>query len=310
MVAKRYELKDIRGVIPALITCFDENGELDERRQRSVVRFLLGKGVNGLYLTGSTGESFMMSPQERMRVVETVVDEVQGSVPVVAHVGAISTRLSIELARQAEAAGVDAISSVPPFYWKFTDDEIFDYYRELTSSVGLPMVIYNLELAGLVGYSLIKRISAIEGVQGIKYTAPTHDEIMRIKEEIGRDFVVYSGADQMAMSGLMFGADGIIGSFYNMIPELFMRLYEAVQSGDLATARRLQTHANAVIAYSHAFSYVSVIKRSMKWADADGGYCRHPFAPISSDDEETLKRGMREIRDRYGIEHVAVFDAL
>lgn len=309
-MANRYELKDIRGVIPALVTCFDENGEFDELRQRSVVRFLLDKKVNGLYLTGSTGESFMMSPQERMRVVETVVDEVQGAVPVMAHVGAISTRLSIELAQQAEVAGVDAISSVPPFYWKFTDDEIFDYYRELTSSVGLPMVVYNLELAGLVGYSLIKRIAGIEGVGGIKYTAPTHDEIMRIKEEIGRDFLVYSGADQMAMSGLMFGADGIIGSFYNMMPELFMKLYEAVRAGDLETARELQTHANAVISYSHAFSYVSVIKRSMKWAGADAGYCRRPFAPLSAEDEEVLKSGVRQIRDKYGIEHVAVFDAL
>ncbi len=309
-MAKRYELKDLRGVIPALVTCFDENGAFDEERQRGVVRFLLDRKVSGLYLTGSTGESFMMSPQERMKVVETVVDEVRGAVPLMAHVGSISTRLSIELAQQAEAAGVDAISSVPPFYWKFTDDEIFDYYRELTSSVGLPMVIYNLALAGLVGYGLIKRIAAIDGVEGIKYTASTHDEIMRIKEEIGPDFLVYSGADQMAMSGLMFGADGIIGSFYNMMPELFMRLYDAVQVGDLKSARELQAQANAVIAYSHSYSYVSVIKRSMKWAGADGGYCRRPFAPISSKDEEGLRQGLRQIRDKLGIKDVAVFDAL
>ncbi|HUX20137.1 MAG TPA: dihydrodipicolinate synthase family protein, partial [Spirochaetia bacterium] len=122
--------------------------------------------------------------------------------------------------------------------------------------------------------------------------------------------VVYSGSDQMAMSGLMFGADGIIGSFYNMIPELFMELYDAVKAGDLKTAQEHQTQANAVIAYSQVYSYVSVIKRAMKWAGADGGYCRKPFAAISAAQEETLKAGMRELRDRYKIKKVAVFDAL
>jgi N-acetylneuraminate lyase len=172
------------------------------------------------------------------------------------------------------------------------------------------MVIYNLALAGLVGFNLITRIAKIDGVGGIKYTAPTHDEIMRIKEEIGRDFVVYSGADQMAMSGLMFGADGIIGSFYNMIPEVFMGLYDALKAGDLTTAQERQSQANAVIAFSQEYSYVSVIKRSMKWAGADGGYCRRPFAPISAAQEEELKTGLRKIRQRYNIEKVAIFDAL
>ena len=148
------KLTDIKGVIPALISCFDESGAYDERRQRAVVRFLLDKKVEGLYLTGSTGESFMMTPDERKHVVETVIDEVGGVVPVIAHVGAISTKVSIGLAKHAEACGADAISSVPPFYWKFSDEEILDYYKDLSGSVGIPMVIYNLALAGLVGFNL------------------------------------------------------------------------------------------------------------------------------------------------------------
>ncbi len=306
----KYELKEIKGVIPALVTCFDEAGEYDEKRQRAVVRFLLGRKVAGLYLTGSTGESFMMTPDERMRVVETVVDEVKGSVPLIAHVGAISTKISRDLAKHAQAAGVDAVSSVPPFYWKFTEDEVFDYYRELTDSVDVPMVIYNIALAGLVSFELIKKIAQIAGVKGIKYTAATHDGIMRIKEQIGKDFVVYSGADEMAMSGLMFGADGVIGSFYNLIPELFIGVYNAVKAGDLKTAQERQTQANAVIDYSHNYSYVSMIKRSMKWAGADGGFCRKPFAPVPPEDDDVMKAALREIRDRYRIKNVALFDAL
>lgn len=309
-MAVKYNLTDIKGVIPALISCFAEDGEYDEKRQRAVVRYLLEKKVSALYLTGSTGEAFMMTPDERKRVVETVVDEAGGSVPIVAHVGAISTKVSIDLAKHAEACGVDAVSSVPPFYWRFSDEEIFDYYRELTESIGVPMVVYNLALAGLVGYKLLKRIAQIDGVKGMKYTAPTHEEIMRMKEEVGKDFVIYSGADQMAMSGLMFGADGIIGSFYNMIPEIFLDLYDAVKAGDLATARRRQTQANAIIAYAKDYSYVSVIKRSLSWAGVDGGYCRKPFASVSPGEEQKLKTGFRAIRDEYNIEGAAVLASL
>lgn len=309
-MAERHELSDIKGVIPALISCFAEDGEFDEKRQRAVVRYLLSKKIGALYLTGSTGEAFMMTPDERKRVVEVVVDEVGGRLPLIVHVGAISTKVSVDLAKHAEACGVDAVSSVPPFYWRFSDEEIFDYYRELTASIDVPMVIYNLALAGLVGYKLLKRIARIDGVNGMKYTASTHDEIMRMKEEVGKEFVVYSGADQMAMSGLMFGADGIIGSFYNMIPEIYIDLYNAVKAGDLNTAHRKQTQANAVIAFAHDYSYVSVIKRSLSWAGVDGGYCRKPFAAISPEQEQELKSGFRAVRDKYEIEGVEVFAAL
>jgi len=105
---------DLRGVIPALITPFDEQENFDEKRMRAVVDHLLNKGVNGLYLTGSTGEGFLMTPDERKQVVEVVVDQVAGRVPLISHIGAIGTKVSIDLAKHAEKAGVDALSSVPP----------------------------------------------------------------------------------------------------------------------------------------------------------------------------------------------------
>ncbi|HOX31248.1 MAG TPA: dihydrodipicolinate synthase family protein [Spirochaetales bacterium] len=306
----RYAIKDIKGVIPALVTSFDEKGEFDEARQRSVVRFLLSRGADGLYLTGSTGEFFMMAPQERERVVAAVADEVAGRVPVIVHVGAVGTKLSVDLARQAQSCGADAISSVPPFYWKFTNDEILDYYREIGESVGLPMIVYNIALSGLVGYGLIKRLAKLPGVQGIKYTATSHFEIGRIKEEIGEDFAVYSGADEMAMSGLAVGADGVIGSFYNMIPELFKDIYAAVRRGDLAAAREKQAQANAVIFYSLDHNYIPVIKRSLSWAGVDAGRCRKPLPYHSEAEAAEIRAALARIRDERGIEGCAVLDAL
>ena len=112
-------LDSISGVIPALLTCFDEHQSFSERRQRSLVRFLLSKGVDALYLTGSTGETFLMDGEERSLVVEVVADEVAGRIPLIVHIGDIGTRKSIELAKATERCDVAAISSVPPFYWRF-----------------------------------------------------------------------------------------------------------------------------------------------------------------------------------------------
>ncbi|NOZ32267.1 MAG: dihydrodipicolinate synthase family protein [Alphaproteobacteria bacterium] len=307
----RFDLKQFAGVVPALITPFDETERFDEARLRSCINFLIARNIDGLYTTGSTGEAFLMSHEERKRVVEVVADEVAGRIPVIAHVGAIGTHLSVDLAEHAQGCGVDGLSAVPPFYWKFTPDQVFDYYNDLTGATDLPMIVYNLPLAGLLGFDQIERLAGISGVKGIKYTAPTHAEIMRIKHEIGADFLVFSGADEMAMSGLGFGADGLIGSFYNMMPEVFIALNRAMAEGDLKTARRLQETANTIIFFALARSPTAVIKRAMAWQGADAGYCRKPFENFfGAAEEEKLKADFRQLKKDKNLKGVAFLDLI
>lgn len=306
-----FDIHKLTGVMPALVTPFDKDEKFDEARMRACINFLIGRNVDGLYITGSTGEAFLMSHAERKRVMEVVVDEVAGRVPVIAHVGAIGTHLSIEQAQHAQECGVDAVSSVPPFYWKFPPDQVFNYYNDLTRSTDLPMVVYNIPLTGLLGFDQIVRLAEIPGVEGIKYTAPTHFEIMRIKEEISQDFMVYSGADEMAMSGLSFGADGIIGSFYNMMPEVFTALYNAVADGDMKRAKSLQETANAIIFFAIGRNATSVIKRAMAWQGADAGYCRKPFDNFLTEaDEENLKSEFRQLGQDRNLSGVAFLDMI
>lgn len=306
-----FDIKAITGVIPAMVTTFDADDAFDEARMRAATRFLIERGVDGLYLTGSTGESFLMSPEERKRVVEVVVEEVNGRIPVIAHIGAIGTHVSIDLARHAEAAGVDAISSVPPFYWGFSPDQVFGYYADITAATKLPMIAYNVPLAGLMGFDMLRRLSSIEGMAGVKYTATTHADIIRIKTEIGPDFVVYSGADEMAMSGLSFGADGIIGSFYNVMPEVWRGIYNAVRQGNPAEAKRLQEIGNAVIFFSLQRHAMAAVKRGMAWLGCDAGYCRRPFSNYyDKASEEKLKDEFRQLRDERKLEGVAFLDAI
>ena len=307
---KTMRLDRLGGVIPALLTCFDTNENFDEQCQRSVVRFLLSKGVDGLYLTGSTGETFLMDGEERKKVVEVVSDEVAGRVPIIVHVGDIGTKKSIKLAEHAYKHGAAAISSVPPFYWKFSSEEVYRYYQELSGSVPLPMIVYNVALAGAVDFDQIKRLASLDQVEGIKYTASTHHEILRIKEEIGKDFKVYSGSDEMALSGLAYGSDGLIGSFYNVIPELFIGLYNAYQRGDWEQAKRLQRQADAIIFCVLKYPMHASMKCMLSWIGIDAGTVRKPFSSLDGEAEKNLKKELRIIREAYSIKDVAVLEAL
>ena len=182
-----------KGVIPAVLSVFDEKEDLDEQGTRELIRFLMKFDIGGLYITGSTGEAFLMDSDERKRQVEIVLDEVAGRLPVIVHVGAISTRASVDLAGHARRAGADGISSVPPFYFRFTEDQIFSYYRDIAEETDLPMVVYNIPLAGMMTEKMIERLASIPRVRGLKYTGTAIYEIMQIRDSCGESFRIYGG---------------------------------------------------------------------------------------------------------------------
>ncbi len=306
-----FDIKDFVGVIPAMVTVFDKDENFDEQGQRDLVNYLIEQDVDGLYITGSTGEGFLMNPEERKRVVEVVMDEVAGRVPVVVHVGDIGTKISIDLAKHAQDKGATGISSVPPFYWRFNEEQIVSYYEDLSNAVEIPMIVYNVPLANLLGMSTIKRLATLKNVAGIKYTALAHFEIMQIKDEIGQDFLVYSGADEMALSGLLSGADGIIGSFYNMIPEVFTKINNAFREGDIAKATDIQKDAVRIIMYSLQYpSFYALMKATLRWNGINAGYCRKPFTNLTPEEEEKAKEGFKELKAQYNIEGVSFLDKL
>ncbi len=305
----KFKHTDIKGVIPALVTPFDKDENFDENRMRNLINFLIAQKVNGFYLTGSTGEGFLMSVEERKRVVEVVIDEVKGRVPVIVHIGAIGTKISIDLAKHAEKAGADAISSVPPFYWRFSENHIFNYYKDITDACNLPMIIYNVPLTGLMGFDFIKRLSTIENVKGIKYTAYTHQDIYKCKE-LKDDFMVYSGADEMAVSGIINEADGIIGSFYTMLPDLYVKLFNCVKEGNLKDAQRLQKIGVALIEASLKSEYYAVIKESTSWMGVDSGYVRRPFFNLSEEEINRIKADFKAIKEKYQADDILVLKNL
>ena len=235
---KKFLAEDLNGVMPAMITSFNKDESINKEGIRKTVNYLVSQNVHGLYITGSTGETFLMSPDEKREVIDIIVEEVNGRVPVIAHIGSIGTKITIELGQHAEKSGVDALSALPPFYYGFSNKEIYNYYNDISNSSNLPIIVYNISQANLMDLDTLKKLASIKNIKGVKYTAPTHFNFSKIKKEISDDFKIYSGMDEMALSGIISGADGMIGSFYNLMPEMFVSLFNQLQKGDINEAKK------------------------------------------------------------------------
>ena len=285
----KFDPNNFNGVIPAMITSFNKDESINKEGIRKTVNYLISEKVNGLYITGSTGETFLMSQEEKKQAIEIIVEEVNGRIPVIAHIGSIGTKITTELGQYAEKVGVDALSALPPFYYGFSNDEIFNYYKDISNSTNLPITVYNISHANLMDLDMLKRLASIKNVKGVKYTAPTHFNFSKIKKEIGESFKIYSGMDEMALSGLISGADGIIGSFYNLMPELFVEIYKQVKNNNINEAKKIQEKINIIILFALKKSGYPFIKMGLKWLNVDSGYVRRPFnSIIDSENENTI----------------------
>ncbi len=283
------DILDFKGVIPAVLSVFDKDENLDEQGTREFIRHLLSYDIGGLYVTGSTGETFLMSSEERMRQLEITMEEVGDKVPVVVHVGAMSTRETIRLAKHAEALGAAGVSSVPPFYFKYNQDQIYNYYKDVAEATALPMIVYNIPLAGMMTVDQIIRLSEIENVKGVKYTGTALYEVMQIKEGCKPGFQIYGGCDELGSSNISLGVDGIIGSFYNVIPDLYCRIWNAVKASDVPLATELQRKAvHVIFAGIHSGSMMACMKVWLRAAGIPGGWSRRPFSNFTEEEEKKL----------------------
>ena len=308
---KQFDPNNINGVIPAMITSFNKDESINKEGIRKTVNYLISAKVDGLYITGSTGETFLMSQEEKKQAIEIIVEEVNGRVPVIAHIGSIGTKITTELGQYAEKIGVDALSALPPFYYGFSNDEIFNYYQDISNSSNLPITVYNNSHAHLMDLDMLKRLASIKNVKGVKYTAPTHFNFSKIKKEIGNSFKIYSGMDEMSLSGLISGADGIIGSFYNLMPELFVDIYAKIKEENINEAKKIQEKINIIIMYALSKSGYPFIKMGLNWLDVDSGYVRKPFTTfVDKEIENIIKKDLKKLTDQNDLSGIKFLEKL
>ncbi|URN98337.1 N-acetylneuraminate lyase [Leclercia adecarboxylata] len=273
----------LKGVMPALLTPFDRQHKLDTQSLRQLVRFNIAQGVDGLYVGGSTGEAFVQNSAERQDVLEIVAEEAKGKVTLIAHVGTVSTQESQQLAQAASRFGYDAVSAVTPFYYPFSFEEHCDHYRGIIDSAdGLPMVVYNIPALSGVKLSLeqINTLVTLPGVGALKQTSGDLFQMEQIRRA-HPDLVLYNGYDEIFASGLLAGADGGIGSTYNIMGWRYQGIIRALKEGDVATASALQTKCNEVIDLLIKVGVFRGLKTVLHYMGViDVPLCRKPFAPV------------------------------
>ena len=251
-------MKDItkyRGVIPAFYACYAPDGSISTDGVRALTRHLIGKGVKGVYVGGSSGECIYQHVDERKAVLEAVMAEAAGKITVIAHVACNNTADSAELAAHAESCGVDAIAAIPPIYFHLPPYAIAAYWNAMSAAAPhTEFVIYNIpQLAGTgLTMPLLEEMLKNPNVIAVKNSSMPTQDIQMFKDAgiaaRGADgFAVFNGPDEQFVSGLAMGADGGIGGTYAVMPELFLKMYELVKGGDIPAARTIQYQADRII---------------------------------------------------------------
>jgi 4-hydroxy-tetrahydrodipicolinate synthase len=287
------------GMFVPNVTPFTRAGRLDVKALRACVRFWLESGVSGLAPCGSNGEAPYLSREERIRVIETVMDEVNGKVPVIAGTGSMSTRETVKFTKDAADIGVDAALVVTPFYFRLSNNEIHEHYRTVSENVDIPIVVYNApKFTGVsLEPTLIQKLAAEnENIIGIKDSSGnvgTITEIVRLTDD---KISVLAGTADVALSTLLAGGRGAVLAVGNVFPTLCSQLYEAFKNKRYEEASRLQNRisfANEVLV--KMFNQIAAIKEAMRLQGLAGGYPRKPALPLDSDGRKALENLLKEI---------------
>jgi N-acetylneuraminate lyase len=280
------------GILAALVTPFDASGKVDKPAIHALVKKLLAEGIDGFFVCGSTGEAFLMESAERREVLETVAEANDGKGSLSCHCGASGTDLGIGLAKHAASLGVDAVASVPPFYHHFSNDEILGYFRDLADASGKPVIVYNIpSFCGVtITPAMMVALRSRPGVAGIKFTSLDLFAMEQMKTN-DPDLVVYNGFDEVALAGFSMGADGAIGSNFNIMGKYFIDMQRLFLQNKLPEAQAIQKKANAAIAALYSTGkLISCIKYIIGLQGIPYGNTRRPFSPLTEDDKKICQQ--------------------
>jgi len=278
------------GIFPALLTPFDKQNRVNEKELEKLVKFDLDMGAAGFYVCGSTGEAFLLSTDERKQVMD-VVRSAAPNATLIAHIGSINEIEATELALYAKKAGYDAISSVTPFYYKFTFQEIKDYYFRLADAAELPMLVYHFPaFSGVsMGMNEIGQFLNDDRFLGLKYTSNDFFTMELCKSNFPNK-IIYNGFDEMFLSGLAMGADGGIGSTYNFMADKFVEIKRLFDAGDIKAAQAVQKDVNHILTVLYRIGIMQSEKEVLNQLGFDFGVCRHPFGEVNAEQKELIAK--------------------
>lgn len=280
-------MTEIKGIIAAMQTAMHENGSINEEELRRQINRQIAAGVDAVFCLGTNGEFYIMSMEEKIRVMEIFVDEVKGRVPVYAGTGCISTEETVFLSQKAEQIGVDVLSVITPYFAAISQEELYEHYAAVAQAVKLPIVMYNIPARTGVNLApaTVKRLGEnFKNIAGVKDSSGNYNNILQyIQATEGMDFAVLSGNDALILWTLLAGGKGGITAIANILPTVMVSIYQNYLKGDFEAAKKAQ---NSITQIRDCFKYGnpnSIVKCATNLIGQPVGPCRKPFGMISDD---------------------------
>lgn len=288
-----------KGIIPAVITPLTSEGKFNEKAMRKLLNYLIEGGVHGLFVVGTTGEFYGLTPEEKREIYRITVDEVKGRVPVYAGTNGITTRETIMLTQIAEECKVDAVSVLTPMFIAPTQDQLIIHYKSVAENTNLPVVLYNNPPKTSVNLSpaTVAKLAEVPNIVGIKDSSgdlTITAEYIRLTQNIDK-FSVLMGRDTLIYGALCYGAAGSIASCANVAPGLCAEIYEKFIAGDLKGSLKAQfTLAPLRIAFALG-TFPAVIKESLTMLGIEAGPCMEPAGPMTNDERTKLRKVLTDM---------------
>ncbi|WP_332899667.1 dihydrodipicolinate synthase family protein [Haladaptatus sp. CMSO5] len=287
---------DLHGVVPPTVTAFHEDESLDLETTAAHARFVVDRGVHGVFPLGTNGEFPLLTSEEREEVLEAVVAEVGGEVPVIAGVGAPSTRETIRNAATAQDIGVDGLVVVTPFYFPLDHESAVTHYTRVAEAVDLPVYIYHIpsRTGNALSLDTLSDLAAIDNVVGLKDSSK---DVPWLSQAVDAqpDLTFLVGSDSLLFSGLSVGCRGMVSAVANVYPELVVDLYDAFEAGDRDRAKDLQSTVFRVRGALKEGPYMAGVKSALELRDFDAGPLRSPLRRMDADQQATLENTLSSL---------------
>jgi len=279
---------NLTGILPAAVTPFDADEQFAPAPFEALLESLYGTGVDGVYVCGGTGEGLLQTVDQRKQVAEVAVKNSPKGKLVVVHVGGHRTADAVELTVHAGSIGASAVSALPPL-GNYSFAEVHAYYEAIAGASEVPVLVYFFpnNYPGVQTLDQALQLCRIPNVVGLKYT---DFDLYRMRTLKQSGAVVFSGYDEVLAPGLLMGADGGIGTFYNVMPHLFVDLYQRARRGDWEGARDVQDAINTVVRISLQFPCFPAIKEILRWRGIECGPCIRPRGGLSLLEAAELRR--------------------
>ncbi len=279
-------------VLTAMVTPFDQQGEVDYNATRTLVNYLIANGTDGLVFAGTTGESPTLTTEEKVSLFKFVVDVAAGRVPVIAGTGSNNTRASISLTKQAEEAGVDGIMLVTPYYNKPSQEGLYQHFKAIAEATSLPVMLYNIPGRSAVNMSAetIIRLSEISNIVAVKEASGNLDAIADIISHTPSDFTIYSGDDGLTLPVLAIGGAGVVSVAAHVIGNEMQELVTLFKHGRVQEAASLHRRLLPLMKALFAAPNPSPVKAALNLQGVQVGGVRLPLLPLNDEEMSTLQQ--------------------